>query len=243
MQFGKHVPEPVRRHLRPAGLLLRQVREGFTLTELGYARELSFSQFGEDLALLHHFREVPTGFFVDVGALHPFFASNTAALSRRGWRGINLEPVPEALARIARARPRDLNLPYAVSDTPGRFDFVSNDLFSGMAGAQYPWTDPARDPARTISVEARRLDDLLDEYLPAGQHIDLLCVDCEGYDFEVIRSNDWGRYRPSVVLVERHGNVPAERDPVQLLRQHGYRVECEMTLTYMMLDTSEESAT
>lgn len=232
------MPEPVKRRLRPAALVLRQLRGGITLSELGYARTLSFSQFGEDLALLNHFRD-HVGFFVDVGALHPFFASNTAALYRRGWHGINLEPVPEALAELVRARPRDLNLPYAVSDTPGHFEFVSNGLFSGFAGPQYPWTDPARDPSRTIRVEARRLDDLLDEYLPARQHIDLLCVDCEGYDFEVLRSNDWDRYRSSVVLVERHDNVPTQRDPVQFLECCGYRVDSRMHLTYLMIDSTE----
>ena len=41
-----------------------------------------------------------------------------------------------------------------------------------------------------------------DYYLPKNQEVDFLSVDTEGLDLAVLKSNDWSRYRPKVVLVE-----------------------------------------
>jgi hypothetical protein len=43
---------------------------------------------------------------------------------------------------------------------------------------------------------------VLDSNLPAGQNIDFMSVDVEGLDFEVLKSNDWTKYRPKFVLAE-----------------------------------------
>ena len=53
-----------------------------------------------------------------------------------------------------------------------------------------------------ISVKTRPLHSVLDEFMPKGQSIDFLSVDVEGFDLEVLRSNDWTRHRPAVVVVE-----------------------------------------
>src|SRR4051794_18853401 len=92
-------------------LLSRDVR----LSDLGYARRISYSQFGEDLWLADRFADQVSGFYVDVGAYDPFNASNTLLLYRKGWRGINVEPDPGALRRFERFRDRDVNLGVAIS--------------------------------------------------------------------------------------------------------------------------------
>lgn len=42
----------------------------------------------------------------------------------------------------------------------------------------------------------------MDNFLPAHTHIDFLSVDAEGLDFEVLQSNDWTKYKPSILLIE-----------------------------------------
>ncbi len=54
----------------------------------------------------------------------------------------------------------------------------------------------------TVSVQVRRLADVLDENLPKMQPTHLLNIDAEGFDLKVLRSNDWTRYRPKCALVE-----------------------------------------
>ncbi|WP_236096811.1 FkbM family methyltransferase [Helicobacter magdeburgensis] len=53
-----------------------------------------------------------------------------------------------------------------------------------------------------IPVPVRSLESILDEYLPQKTHIDFLSVDVEGLDLEVLKSNNWDKYRPKVVVVE-----------------------------------------
>jgi hypothetical protein len=55
--------------------------------------------------------------------------------------------------------------------------------------------------------------------------IDFISVDVEGFDYEVIASNDWQRFRPKLVLLEMLG-VPygrvAEQPAGRLLESVGY---------------------
>ena len=79
--------------LRPYVVAARRWRAGeFRLADIGYARRISYSQFGEDLWLADYFSDKRDGFYVDVGAFDPANVSNTLLLYRRGWRGINIEP-------------------------------------------------------------------------------------------------------------------------------------------------------
>jgi hypothetical protein len=53
-------------------------------------------------------------------------------------------------------------------------------------------------------VPVARLEDILRESVPAGQGIDFISVDAEGFDLQVLQSNDWQAYRPKCVLAEAH---------------------------------------
>ncbi|HEX3616086.1 MAG TPA: FkbM family methyltransferase [Solirubrobacteraceae bacterium] len=148
------------------------------------------------------FADKRDGFYVDVGAFHPFRWSNTCLLYQRGWRGLNIEPDPEALATFELHRTRDLNLQIAIANKSGEASFARSGEYAGIDGEGYLWSDRE---AERIKVTMRPLASVLEEHLPAGQGIDLLDVDCEGLDLEVLQSNDWQRFRPTIVLAEAHG--------------------------------------
>jgi FkbM family methyltransferase len=203
----------------------RLLRRDLRLTDIGYARRVSYSQFGEDLWLDDYFRGQATGFYVDVGAFDPFDGSNTLLLYRRGWSGLNIEPNPDASHRFRRFRRRDHNLSLAISDDVGNVQFISRGSFAGLDAVDYLWS---RDATPRITVRTRRLSEVLDEYRPTGE-IDLLDVDCEGHELAVLRSNDWERYRPRIVLAERHDSAPD--DVAEFLENVGYRRVSRFTLT------------
>jgi hypothetical protein len=54
-----------------------------------------------------------------------------------------------------------------------------------------------------IDVDVLPLSEALSTHLP-NTKIDLMSVDCEGLDLDVLKSNDWDRFRPSLLLVEDH---------------------------------------
>lgn len=163
---------------------------------------------------------------MDVGAYDPFNASNTLLLYRKGWRGINVEPEPRALRQFERFRGRDVNLGVAISSHDGDAAFVQAGSFSGLDNTNRVWPHASSE---RIVVRTRRLQDILEEYRPVGE-IDLLDVDVEGNDLDVLHSNNWERFRPRVVLVERHPCAPG--DPRRFLTDVGYRLTRSFEVTY-----------
>jgi FkbM family methyltransferase len=219
--------------LRPYVVTGRQFWRGqLRWADLGYARRISFSQFGEDLWLADYFSDTP-GFYVDVGAFDPFNASNTLLLYRRGWSGINVEPDPAALARLNLFRRRDVNIGVAINDTEGEAPFIVDGSFSGLANEGRLWKNS--DP-EVVTVQTMRLDTLLREHRPEGE-IDLLNIDCEGNEAKVLASNDWDRFRPRIVLVEVHPG--ASEYPVTFLTSRGYTQVAALGLTRVLARKEE----
>jgi len=168
----------------------------------------SWSQEGEDRVLARFFEGKGTGFYVDIGAHHPFRFSNTCLMHRRGWRGINIDATPGSMAAFRRHRPNDINLEIGIAETSDTakffmFDEPALNTFDEELARQYdrpPWR-----LNRTIDVPLRPLRDVMIEHCRAGQQIDLLTIDVEGRDVSVLRSHDWDAFRPHIVLVEALG--------------------------------------
>jgi FkbM family methyltransferase len=164
-----------------------------------------YSQDGEDLVLRRLVGERADGFYVDVGAHHPVRFSNTYLFYKRGWRGINIDAMPGSMAAFRKIRPRDINIECGVSKIAGtvpyfRFNEPALNTFDAREAA-FKNSAPYR-LIDTIDLRVERLETLLGAHLPARQTIDFLSVDVEGRDEDVLRSNDWARYRPQFVLAE-----------------------------------------
>ena len=199
-------------------------------------RAESFGQEGEDLILTRIFDSQATGFYVDVGAHHPFRFSNTYLLYRRGWRGINIDAMPGAMATFRQWRPEDTNLECLVSTdpTPRRFfqyDEPALNTVSEDIVRQREIDAPHYRVTGSVTLSARRLGDILAEHVPAGRAIDILNVDVEGHDLDVLASNDWERFKPKIIVVELLGVGLAEMQETALYRylaERGYRLLSKM---------------
>jgi hypothetical protein len=55
-----------------------------------------------------------------------------------------------------------------------------------------------------VKIECFPLSELLNNYLPPNQNISFLTIDVEGYDLQVLQSNDWKKYRPQYVIIESY---------------------------------------
>lgn len=195
-------------------------------------RQECYSQEGEDLVLARMFPSKTDGFYVDVGAHHPIRFSNTYLLYQRGWRGINIDAAPGSMEEFRRVRPEDVNLESLVSTNiePRPF-YVFNEpaLNTGV-----PALARARDEDEskynvvgTTILHPRTLASILEDYLPLGRRIDLLNVDVEGLDLDVLQSNDWTRFRPTVILAELLSapETVGNSQPIgEYLRMKGYRM-------------------
>ena len=205
----------------------RQRLKYLVATYFDVGRKSFYSQFGEDAYVQSYFREqffalnpsqtpplfaqskyLGPGYFVDVGAYAPKIFSNSYFFYKHGWRGINIDGAPGGMKAFDKVRPQDKNIEAVISDVEAEMDFyhwespfLINTLSPEMAAH---WAKAlGRDPSR-IRVKSQRLDRILDEHLPRDQAISFMSVDVEGHDLPVLRSNNWERYRPEIVLVEHH---------------------------------------
>lgn len=167
----------------------------------------SFSQEGEDMVLSRIFSDKNKGFYVDVGAHHPMRFSNTYNFYKQGWQGVNIEPNPDSFNLFRKYRPKDINvncgvalekgcLNYYMFDEPALNTFDSEVLKSRIEDTPYKHI-------KTVNIDVAPLAEVLRQYAPKNRKIDFLTVDVEGFDLEVLKSNDWITYRPSWVLAEQ----------------------------------------
>lgn len=200
----------------------------------------AYSQEGEDLILARYFEGQRDGFYVDVGAHHPYRFSNTYLLYRRGWRGVNIDAMPGSMEKFRRARPRDINIEVAIGSVAGSATFyifnepALNTFDPELAKERDvpPWqlVQKVQRPVRTLAA-------VLGDALPESQSIDVLTIDVEGRDLDVLKSNDWQRFRPRMVLVETRdrtyrdlGNEPT----VMFLESQGYAAMAKTVNTTFM---------
>lgn len=197
-----------------------------------------FSAFGEDrvlFSLLQNKKRLDKqGFYVDIGAHHPWKKSNTALLSHfKRWRGINVDASPEAIKLFDQERPRDTNLCAAVSDEIYEAEYAMfnrpavNTLDPVMREKQIGAEHGAYKLEKVVPMTTRRLDHILDEHVPKNQEIDFMNIDVEGMDTQVLKSNNWDLYRPFILAVETHGidlNNPTQNETFNYLIERDYKL-------------------
>jgi FkbM family methyltransferase len=179
-----------------------------------------YAQYNEDIILAALLADVKAGFYVDVGANHETYHSVTRYFYDRGWSGINIEPIPRLLEEIAKRRTRDTNLQLAISAQPGEMNFreyPEHDGLSTLSSESKTEPDKMAIPFTDYKITVMPLHTVFAEQ--KVRKIDFLKIDVEGHEFEVLKSNDWYKYRPTVVAIEANHRATDWSD---YLRDHKY---------------------
>lgn len=175
--------------------------EGFTL---------SYSQCGEDLIIKTIFgKKKRKGFYVDIGCNNPIQKSNTFKLYLKGWNGICADGNADLMKTFKRIRKRDNCLHAIVSDSKREVIFYQDDTnheLSSIALSRGNTLKETNKDLKEIKSFSRTLEDIFEENLHS-QKIDLLCVDVEEHDLEVLKGNNFEKFRPEVICVEFDGTI------------------------------------
>ena len=202
---------------------IKLLRKAFFTNFLGF----HYSQFGEDIILRELIKKNKSdGFFVDVGCYHPKKYSNTYALYKKGWRGINVDMEEDKILAFNMVRPQDYNVLCPVSDKREEktiYRYGRYGLDTTISEDCAVRADVA--PLDKKIVQTKSLNEIINESPYKGRQIDVLSIDVEGMDFKVINSLDLNVYKPKIVIIEdEHNNIEdiLETDSYKLLRKNSY---------------------
>jgi FkbM family methyltransferase len=190
---------------------------------------LNYSQFGKDITAANLFRNVKSGFYVDIGAHHPLRHSNTAIFHMRGWQGVNVEPMLRGFRAFQRLRPNAINVRAAIhneADSVTLYKFRGG-LSNTTVEERVKGLRKSKDVVGEEVVPAVSLNRVFERHVPEGTQVNYLSMDIEGYDTEAVLAFDLDRYRPDVVCLEIHRPdmlALGENTAVRFMSDHGYQL-------------------
>jgi len=205
----------------------------------------SYSQYNEDIIIDNILINKKMGFYVDIGAYDPFRFSNTAHFYKKGWNGINIEPNYLRLNKFDVTRKRDINLNVGVGKKRKKLPYYEIDpqtlsTFSKKQAFEYKTQGFHIEHISKISVIP--LADILRMYLKKRE-IDFMSIDVEGYELNVLQSNDWKLYRPkilcielSLIIDENRTILKREEKIIHYIASKGYQLVAKTSGNYIYLD-------
>jgi FkbM family methyltransferase len=194
----------------------------------GFFLKNQYSKNKEDQYLKKIFKNKINGFYIDIGAYHPYRFSNTFHLYKKGWHGINVDINKESIDLFNISRPRDKNLNIAISNENKIKKFFykkkkhpMNTLNKDFAKTYF------KEDGRTIRKEnimCKKFDHLMK--IAGRKKIDLLDIDVEGDEYNIIKHIDFKKNFFNIILIElSHFNKTAKRNSKkikQILLKNNY---------------------
>lgn len=203
----------------------------------------SKSQIQQDLILdQHFFKNKTNGFFVEVGALDGFGASNTYFFEKeRNWSGLLIEPNPiEFNKRHQHPRDKSIWENCAISEFDGEVNFLSIggpcNVLSGIVEfyntqhterinkelemyKDYPQGHELYSTKEILKIKSHRLETLFDKH--SIKDIDLISIDVEGAELCVLKSINFEKVNISCLLIENNYGLQEE---TEFLKSKGYKL-------------------
>lgn len=225
------------------GLVLRRKSYGTFMKiyteckfDSGFVR--SYSQFGEDLALMFYLGSESQKSFIDVGCNDPNRFSNTRLLHEAGWVGLNIDANPEFEKAYSKFRPgsKFVNALVGTSKTPVSFYmFRESALDTTDETMAMDHINNAWQLLEERQIQPQTLNDII---LKECQNATptLLSLDCEGAEIDVLNSLDMQIHRPKWILFESVNYSLLQRDEsvVNYLKEKGYSVMCTLPQSTLM---------
>tara|TARA_B100000242_G_C43028014_1_gene478780 strand:+ start:919 stop:1677 length:759 start_codon:yes stop_codon:yes gene_type:complete len=201
----------------------------------------TFAQQGEDLVLERIIQNTlgwnlnERRFYVDIGAYHPMFNSVTYTLYKRKWHGLVFDPYKKSKILFKKYRPKDIFINAVVGETDNTevdFFFSKKRDFS-MESSKYP------KKGRSYEIQKVRQVNIMNELERNSiTNFDVINIDVEGAEYEILKTINFKKYRPSVVIVEiksSNVNQALSTNEAKLLINEGYSLHAVAVLSYFFV--------
>jgi FkbM family methyltransferase len=171
-------------------------------------QKISYSQCGEDLIIDFIFYQLqiekPT--YLDIGAHHPYYLSNTAYFYNKGCMGVSVEPDPQLFEVIKKERPNENCLNIGVGKSSGgtaSFYIMSASTLNTFSKAEADRYASYGDKSikEVIQLPLLSVNDIIVQHFNNNAP-NFVSLDVEGMDLEIIQSFDFLKYKPNVFCIE-----------------------------------------
>ena len=187
--------------------LIYRIRNALS-RRLGADCKKSYSQCGEDLIVRYIFDalKISTPSYLDIGAHHPSYLSNTKLLYETGSHGVNVEPDPTLIGAFNLQRPKDVNLNVGIAPLDETLPFyvmyprTLNTFSRKEANAAVEEGKGKIRIEEIIQVPVMSINNLIAAHFDASP--DFLSLDVEGMDLTILECLDFSKTRPKVICVE-----------------------------------------
>jgi FkbM family methyltransferase len=194
----------------------------------------SYSQCGEDLIINFIFQilQIARPSFLDLGAHHPTYLSNTYFFYERGCTGVCVEPDPMLHTEIKNKRKKDICLNVGVGTTQKTeadfFLMTSKTLntFSKEEAERYQAYGKQKIE-KVIKLPLLTVNQIINQNFTSAPN--LISIDIEGLELDILKTFDFSLFKPEIFCVETltYTEDNAERklsEVIDYICQNGYFV-------------------
>ena len=125
------------------------------------------------------------------------------------------------------------------------YEFIPDTLSTFSKSESIKYRNQGYKLVSIKKVKIDKLSNIIRKYR-GNKKIDYMTVDTEGLDLEVLKSNDWNKYRPKLICVEtlKHNRNSKKRSINKeigiFLNKVGYSIEFDNNLNSIFIDTTNK---
>lgn len=179
-----------------------------------------YAEFAEDVMVNRILKKIKKGFYVDIGAYHPYKGSLTYNLYSRKWNGMNLDISKSSIDLFNIARPSDININCAVSEFNGETFYYENSPIN-----QQNSLIPQDDNQKKIKIQSYKLSEILK--MQNINSVDYINIDTEGNELEVLMGIDFSKINPTLFTIEDNSfdlNNEIKKKKIIFLKEKNYEL-------------------
>ena len=179
-----------------------------------------YAEFAEDVMVNRILKKIKKGFYVDIGAYHPYKGSLTYNLYNRKWNGINLDISKSSIDLFNIARPSDININCAVSEFNGETFYYENSPIN-----QQNSLIPQDENQKKIKIQSYKLSEILK--MQNINSVDYINIDTEGNELEVLMGIDFSKINPTLFTIEDNSfdlNNEIKKKKIIYLKEKNYEL-------------------